>query len=64
MKKMPDISYEWLAQQIAHPKLKIFTKKDELVKYLSGVNYKNTNLLMMTSGTFDGFNLSKDGVKV
>jgi len=64
MKNMPEISYEWLAQQIAHPKLKIFTEKDELVKYLSGVNYKNTNLLMMTSGTFDGFNLSKDGVKV
>ena len=64
MKNMPDISYEWLEQQIAHPKLKIFTEKGELVKYLSGVNYKNTNLLMMSSGTFDGFNLSMDGVKV
>ena len=64
MKNMPDISYEWLEGQIAHPKLKIFTEKSELVNYLSGVNYKNTNLLMMSSGTFDGFNLSKDGVKV
>lgn len=64
MKNMPDISYEWLEQQIAHPKLKIFTEKAEFVKYLSGVNYKNTNLLMMSSGTFDGFNLSKDGVKI
>ncbi len=64
MKDMPDISYEWLEQQIAHPKLKIFTEKSELVKYLSGLNYKNTNLLMMSSGTFDGFNLSKDGVKI
>ena len=64
MKNMPDISYEWLEQQIAHPKLRIFTEKTELVKYLSGVNYKNTNLLMMSSGTFDGFNLSKDGVKI
>lgn len=64
MKKMPNISYDWLEQQIAHPKLKIFTEKAELAKYLSGVNYKNTNLLMMSSGSFDGFNLSKDGVKV
>ncbi len=64
MKDMPDISYEWLEQQIAHPKLKIFTEKSELVNYLSGVNYKNTNLLMMSSGTFDGFDLTKDGVKI
>lgn len=64
MKSMPEISEDWLATQIVHPKLKIFTEKAELVKYLSGVNFKNTNLLMMSSGTFDGFNLNKDGVKI
>ena len=64
MKGMPDLSYEWLYSQIVHTKLKIFTEKSELVNYLSGINYKNTNLLMMSSGTFDGFNLSKDGVKI
>jgi len=64
MKKMPAIDEAWLEQQIAHPKLKVFTDKDSFVNYLSGINYKNTNLLLMSSGTFDGFNLSKDGVKI
>lgn len=64
MKNMPEISEEWLGNQIAHPKLKIFTEKSSLVKYLAALNYKNTNLLMMSSGSFDGFDLNKDGVKI
>jgi len=64
MKNMPDISVEWLEEQVAHPKLKVFTDKAEFSKYLSGINYKNTNLLLMSSGTFDGFNLSADGIKI
>jgi UDP-N-acetylmuramate: L-alanyl-gamma-D-glutamyl-meso-diaminopimelate ligase len=32
----------------------VFTEKTELVEYLSAQNWKNNNLLMMSSGTFDG----------
>jgi len=64
MKNMPEIDPNWLVEQIAHPKVKVFTEKGDLVKYLGSINYKNTNLLMMSSGTFDGFSLSKDGVKI
>jgi len=64
MKKMPALDPIWLMEQIAHPKLKVFDNREEFVDYLSKNNYKNTNLLMMSSGTFDGFDLNKDGVKI
>lgn len=64
MKGMPEIDPEWLAEQIPHPKLKVFNEKSDLVDYLQKQNYKNCNLLLMSSGTFDGLDLVKDSIKI
>lgn len=64
MKNMPEIDPDWLAEQFDHPKIKVFNTKEALVEYLQRQNYKATNLLMMSSGTFDGFDLVKDAVKI
>lgn len=64
MKGMPDIDPDWLAEIIDHPKLKIFRDIKSLSTYLRGVNYRNTNLLLMSSGTFDGLDLKKAGIKI
>ncbi|MBT5750052.1 MAG: peptidoglycan synthetase, partial [Flavobacteriales bacterium] len=37
--------------------LLIFTDSKKLKKHLNNLNWENTNLLMMSSGTFEGMNL-------
>ena len=44
--------------------LTIFTESDKLIEYLEGKDLNNKNLLMMSSGNFDGVNLDKFAEKL
>lgn len=58
-KKLPSISPEQVKAHFGNASLEVFTDRDELVKRLGGIPWKKTNLLMMSSGTFDGIDFNK-----
>ena len=56
-KKLKAITEEQVRENFGkHPDLKIYTNSSELVIYLQQQKWKNKNLLMMSSGNFDGIN--------
>jgi UDP-N-acetylmuramate: L-alanyl-gamma-D-glutamyl-meso-diaminopimelate ligase len=54
---LPAISAEDVKKAFDHPKLEVFTDKDQLKNFLLGKQWKNRNLLLMTSGNFGGINI-------
>jgi UDP-N-acetylmuramate: L-alanyl-gamma-D-glutamyl-meso-diaminopimelate ligase len=53
-KKLKPISIEQVKEAFGDDKLKVFTQSKQVNGYLKAINWKNKNLLMMTSGNFDG----------
>lgn len=56
-KRMEPFSEDDVQKAFSNPKLKFFNDAAKLKAYLLSLNYKNTNLLMMSSGNYAGFNL-------
>ncbi|MFW0717982.1 UDP-N-acetylmuramate--L-alanine ligase [Pedobacter sp. N23S346] len=56
-KRMKPFSEEDVQQAFANLKLKFFNDAAKLKSYLLSLNYKDTNLLMMSSGNYAGFDL-------
>ena len=53
-KKLEAITKEQVHRAFNREDLLVFTDSKELEKYLNALNWKNQNLLMMSSGTFEG----------
>jgi len=58
-KRMEPFSEDDVQQAFSNPKLKFFNDANKLKAYLLSLNYRNTNLLMMSSGNYAGFDLPK-----
>ena len=58
MKNMPEISEEEIVKYFGRPDLIVITDSEELRKFLSEINWFQTNLLLMSSGTFGGTDLN------
>ncbi len=56
-KQLPDISKEEVAKAFDHPNLIVFTNPDKLTEELKKEEWKNQNLLIMTSGNFSGVDI-------
>lgn len=56
-KQMEPFSEEDVQAAFSNPKLKFFNDAALLKSYLLSLNYKNVNLLMMSSGNYAGFDL-------
>ena len=56
-KKLEPITPKQVLSSFGRKDLLVFTDSEKLKKYLNNLNWKNMNLLMMSSGTFDGINL-------
>ena len=56
-KRLTPITTDEVAKAFATPNIRVFTDSAELQKALRAIDYKNTALLMMSSGTFDGINI-------
>jgi len=54
IKKMDKIEDSDVQKYFKHPNLQIIRTKEDLQNLLQSKNWTNTNLLMMSSGTFDG----------
>ncbi len=57
LKRMPSLPKEIVKAGFAKPKLNIFTKREEIERWLSQHEYANTNLLFMSSGNYDGLDI-------
>jgi len=64
MKKMPPISPQEIKAAFKNDSLEIFTDKTELEKFLKAQNWYQSNLLLMTSGTFGGMNFNEIGSEI
>jgi len=56
-KRMEPFSEQDVQYAFSNPKLKFFNDASKLKAYLLSLNYKNSNLLMMSSGNYAGFDL-------
>ncbi|NCC71888.1 MAG: peptidoglycan synthetase [Sphingobacteriia bacterium] len=59
LKKLPSISPEDVIKGFDHPDLKVFTDTAKLEEFIRSCKTYKTNLLMMSSGNFGGFDLQK-----
>ncbi len=58
LKKLPPISTEDVKQGFGQADLNVFTDAKKLELFLKNQDYKNANLLLMSSGNFGGINLT------
>ncbi len=58
-KKLPPITEQQVKEAFNNEDLLVFTDSSTLLKFLISLNWENKNLLMMSSGNFDGINLVK-----
>jgi UDP-N-acetylmuramate: L-alanyl-gamma-D-glutamyl-meso-diaminopimelate ligase len=56
-KKLESITKSQVQTAFKYKDLKVFTESKKLEKYLKCIHWKNQNLLMMSSGNFDGIKL-------
>jgi UDP-N-acetylmuramate: L-alanyl-gamma-D-glutamyl-meso-diaminopimelate ligase len=59
LKKLPPITPEEVRKGFGNNELEIYTDSDQLRKRLLSEDWRQTNLLMMSSGNFDGMNLEE-----
>ena len=60
-KKLKPISEQQVKDSFARGSLKVFTDSKLISIFISRQDWKNKNLLMMSSGTFDGMDFKKTG---
>ena len=53
-KKLPPLDPQRVLQAFGNDKIKIYTNSKQLVSYIIAMNWDNGNLLLMSSGNFDG----------
>ena len=53
-KKLPPLTHEIVRAAFNHRNLKVYNDSEVLISYLLNHNWKNKNLLLMSSGNFDG----------
>jgi UDP-N-acetylmuramate: L-alanyl-gamma-D-glutamyl-meso-diaminopimelate ligase len=58
-KKLPSITPEQVKEHFGTHGLEVYTDREALLKRLQSITWKKTNLLMMSSGTFDGIDFQK-----
>jgi UDP-N-acetylmuramate: L-alanyl-gamma-D-glutamyl-meso-diaminopimelate ligase len=58
IKRMPDLAPEVVAQGFGRPDLLIMNKREQLTSFLDNQNYNNTNLLLMSSGDYEGLDVT------
>ncbi len=63
-KKLESITTEDIVKNFNNSKLKVYTNSKELENFLLNYQWKSTNLLLMSSGNFDGLNLKDLSQKV
>ena len=58
-KKLKPITTDQVKEAFDDQRLKVFTESKQVTAYLQSISWKGSNLLMMTSGTFDGIDFNE-----
>ena len=53
-KNLPALSFDQIRKAFNHRNLKVYSDSEVLISYLLNHNWKNKNLILMSSGNFDG----------
>ncbi len=64
LKKLPAISKEQVKEAFGNPDAEVYTDSKALLNDLLIINWKNKNLLLMSSGNFEGMDLNDLGKKI
>ena len=64
LKRLKPITTEQVKEAFQNPKLKVYTDSQKLLADLLKTDWKDKNLLMMSSGNFDGIDLNLLAEKV
>jgi UDP-N-acetylmuramate: L-alanyl-gamma-D-glutamyl-meso-diaminopimelate ligase len=56
-KRLPPLSKALVEEAFANQRLLVFAYKDELLEHFASMSWKNTNLLLMSSGSFSGIDV-------
>jgi UDP-N-acetylmuramate: L-alanyl-gamma-D-glutamyl-meso-diaminopimelate ligase len=64
LKRLPPLTKEQVAQAFGGDNLQVFTDPVELKTFLMGMDWSGRNLLMMSSGNFDGLRVEDLGKAV
>jgi UDP-N-acetylmuramate: L-alanyl-gamma-D-glutamyl-meso-diaminopimelate ligase len=64
LKKLPSISKEQVKEAFGNPDAEVYTDSQTLLNDLLLINWKNKNLLMMSSGNFEGIDFSDLGKEI
>src|SRR4029077_11585735 len=57
LKKLPPLSLEMVAKEFGTPGIIVMNNKSDLDQWLRKQSYENANLLLMSSGNYDGLNM-------
>ena len=63
-KRLPPLAAEAVAAAFQRPDLRVITNSQELADFLHEQQWANANLLLMTSGTFDGLDIAQLGAEI
>ena len=58
LKRMPDLPKQTVKDGFSKEGLEVITDKDELFSWLQNQSYENANLVLMSSGNYDGIDIS------
>ncbi len=64
LKKLPSLTPEQVKEAFGNPELEVYTDSSRLLSDLLHIDWKNKNLLMMSSGNFDGIDFDELGSKI
>lgn len=64
LKKLPSITKEQVKEAFANQELEVYTNSDKLLGDLLKMDWDHKNLLMMSSGNFDGIDFEELGKKI
>ena len=64
LKRLPPITAEQVKQAFANPAIQVYTDSSQLINDLHEMDWNNKNLLMMSSGDFDGTDFVKLGEQI
>ncbi len=64
LKKLPVLTKAQVNKAFGNPDAEVYTHSSELLNDLLKIDWKNKNLLMMSSGNFDGIDMNELGRKI
>jgi UDP-N-acetylmuramate: L-alanyl-gamma-D-glutamyl-meso-diaminopimelate ligase len=64
LKKLPPINSQMVIESFGRSDIKVFNDRDEMVAFIASKTERNTNLLMMSSGDFDGLDLKALSIEI